>query len=141
MFKKVLIALCIVTLSSASLSGKVSTLSSAASRANERSLESKDDIALSEQREGWGEDFGGHSRADRSCIVLGCRKLPEYRTLCNSLIGFIMQRFDPFFGNGLSMGGSRSRIEFWMEQCTEYFSEGDFDRYVIPDWMINQYSL
>ena len=37
-FMKVLIALCTVTLSSASLSGKVSTLSSAASRANERSL-------------------------------------------------------------------------------------------------------
>lgn len=145
MFKNVLVALCIVTLSSASLSGKVSTLSSAASRANERSLESKDDIAWWGEDFGGhsGEDFGGHSRADRSCSVNGCRKIPDDQTLCNSLFGFLT-RFP-----GLRLGSEEldsivnelgiSRGQYWMAACTEFFRNSEFDNYAVPDWLINSW--
>ena len=104
--------------------------------------ESKDDIALSELREGyfleqpeeWSEDSGS------GCSNNGCRKIPEDQTLCNSLYGFILERYNEL-GDGTTerivedLGISRG--EFWMEQCTEFFHIGDFEGYEVPEWVIS----
>ena len=108
--------------------------------------ESKDDIALSEQREfeGWQRDLDSlrDPVIDPACRTEWCRgleEIPDYQTMCNSFYGFFLERHVEvgMVDRNLDDFGV-TQAEFWNGLCAVFFR--DFKRHEVSgqhEWVIH----